>query len=143
MVNHRRATAGDLSWIVGGDGLSADLLGDHLKAEQIDHETEYRFGAIASGGAGKGLRGRLKGNGLKDWRADFYIIGHMLLVEVEGGAWGKSRHTTGTGFSEDLKKYDAAMRLGYTVYRCDPAMVKNGRAIETIKMLIALKTSGQ
>lgn len=127
----------------GAKGLSADLIGDQLKAEQIDHEAEYRFGAIASGGAGKGLRGRLKEMGLKDWRADFHIIGHMLLVEVEGGAWGKSRHTTGTGFAGDLRKYDAAMRLGYTVYRCDPAMVKNGRALETIKLLIALKIAAK
>ena len=123
--------------------MSAGLLGDHLMAEQIDHEAEYRFGAIASGGAGKGLRRRLKEAGLKDWRADFHIIGHMLLVEVEGGAWGKSRHTTGTGFAGDLRKYDAAMRLGYTVYRCDPAMVKDGLAIETIKRLIALRSSDQ
>jgi hypothetical protein len=123
--------------------LSADLLADHLKAEQIDHEAEYRFGAIASGGAGKGLRGRLKDMGLKDWRADFHIIGHMLLVEVEGGAWTGGRHTTGVGFSNDLAKYDAAMRLGFTVYRCSPEMVKKGHAIETIKQLIALKTAAQ
>lgn len=123
--------------------MSADLLGDHLKAEQIDHEAEYRFGAIASGGAGKGLRGRLKEMGLKDWRADFHIIGHMLLVEVEGGAWIGGRHTTGVGFSNDLAKYDAAMRLGYSVYRCSPEMVKKGHAIETIKQLIALKTAPQ
>lgn len=123
--------------------MSADLLGDHLKAEQIDHEVEYRFGAIASGGAGKGLRGRLKEAGLKDWRADFHIIGHMLLVEVEGGAWTGGRHTTGVGFNADLKKYDAAMRLGYSVYRCSPEMVKKGHAIETIKMLIALKKAHQ
>jgi len=123
--------------------LSADLLGDHLAAEEIAHEAEYRFGAIASGGAGKGLRNRLKEAGLKDWRADFHIIGHMLLIEVEGGAWTGGRHTTGVGFNADLAKYDAAMRLGYSVYRCSPEMVKKGRAIETIKRLIALKSADQ
>jgi hypothetical protein len=123
--------------------LSAELLGHHLKDEAIDHEAEYRFGAIASGGAGKGLRGRLKEAGLKDWRADFHIIGHMLLVEVEGGAWTGGRHTTGVGFNADLAKYDAAMRLGYSVYRCSPEMVKKGHAIETIKQLIALRLADQ
>lgn len=123
--------------------MSAELLGLQLRAEGIEHEAEYRFGALASGGTGKGLRARLKESGLRDWRADFYIVGHMILVEVEGGAWGKSRHTTGSGFTADLKKYEAAMRLGYAVYRCDPAMVKSGRAIETIKILIALRQSEQ
>lgn len=123
--------------------MSAELLGVQLRAEGIEHEAEYRFGALASGGTGKGLRARLKESGLRDWRADFYIAGQMILVEVEGGAWGKSRHTTGSGFSMDLRKYEAAMRLGYTVYRCDPAMVKSGRAIETINILVALRNAGQ
>lgn len=98
---------------------------------------------MASGGTGKGLRARLKEAELRDWRADYLISGRMILVEVEGGAWGKSRHTTGAGFAADLTKYDAAMRLGYTVYRCDPAMVKSGRAIETIKLLIAMRAADQ
>lgn len=123
--------------------MSSELLEAQLSGLSIVFEKEYRFGALASGGTGKGLRGRLKESGLKDWRFDFCIPRLMLAFEVEGGAWGKSRHTTGAGFSEDLKKYDAAMRLGWTVYRCDPAMVKQGRAIETIKLLIAMRTADQ
>lgn len=123
--------------------MSAAILADHLRAEEIDHESEYRFGAIASGGIGKGLRERLKSTGLQDWRFDYCIPSLMIAIEVEGGAWGKSRHTTGSGFAADLKKYDAAMRLGWTVYRCSPEMVKKGHAIETIKRLIALRTTDQ
>lgn len=123
--------------------MSAELLSIQLRAQDIEFEEEYRFGALASGGAGKGIRARLKEAGLRDWRADFYVDSARLLIEVEGGAWGKSRHTTGTGFSADLRKYDAAMKLGYTVYRCDPAMVKQGRAIETIKLLIAMRLADQ
>lgn len=121
--------------------MSAELLSVHLRAEKINHEAEYRFGAIASGGIGKGLRERLKASCLRDWRFDYCIPSLMIAIEVEGGAWGKSRHTTGTGFAEDLRKYDAAMRLGWTVYRCSPEMVRKGHAIETIKQLIALRTS--
>lgn len=123
--------------------MSAELLSIQLCAEGIQFESEYRFGALASGGTGKGLRARLKDAGLRDWRFDFCIPGLMLAFEVEGGAWGKSRHTTGSGFSEDLKKYDAAMRLGWTIYRTDPAMVRSGRAIETIKLLIAMRVADQ
>ena len=117
------------------------LLALHLRAQKLEAEPEYRFGAIAAGGPGKGLRERLKASGLRDWRFDFAIPAHKLAVEVEGGGWTGGRHTRGTGFAEDMKKYDAAMRLGWTIYRCDPAMVKSGRAIETIKLIIEMRAA--
>jgi len=117
------------------------LLALHLRAQKLEAEPEYRFGAIAAGGPGKGLRERLIAFGLRDWRFDFAIPAYKLAVEVEGGGWTGGRHTRGTGFAEDMKKYDAAMRLGWTIYRCDPAMVKSGRAIETIKLIIEMRAA--
>lgn len=119
-----------------------ETLALHLRAHGIQFEREYRFGAAGAGGAGKGLRERLAAAGLRDWRADFALIDHDLLVEVEGGAWSGGRHTRGMGFEADLAKYDAAMRLGFTVYRCSPAMVKSGRAIETILGLLRMSRGG-
>lgn len=115
-----------------------ELLALHLRAEGIPVEREYRFGAKAAGGPGKGLRDRLAKTGLKDWRFDFAIPDQMLAIEVEGGGWTQGRHTRGTGFQADLEKYDAAMRLGWTVYRCSPEMVTSGRAIDTIKAIIRM-----
>ena len=100
------------------------------------YEREYRFGAMASGGIGKGLRERLKASGLSDWRADFALADVRLLIEVEGGGWSGGRHTRGKGFEQDLIKYGEAQRLGYTVYRCSPAMVTSGKAIRTILAII-------
>lgn len=108
----------------------------HLKALGIEAVREYRFAVAACGGAGFGIRIRLNEMGLKDWRADFAIPEHKLLIEIEGGGWTGGRHTRGKGFEDDLQKYDAAMRLGYMVYRCSPAMVSSGKAIETIMKIL-------
>jgi very-short-patch-repair endonuclease len=113
------------------DALYADLW-----SQGVDVEREYRFAAEACGGSGKGVRKRLKAVGLRDWRSDFVIHDRKLLIEVEGGGWTGGRHIRGAGFEEDLQKYDAAVRLGWTVYRCSPGMINSGQAISTIMQLI-------
>jgi len=106
-----------------------------LKADTGLHWiAEHRFAAVHVG-PGKGLRERLAAAKLQDWRFDFCCPEIMLAVEVEGGAWTGGRHTRGAGFSGDLRKYGAAMRLGWTVYRCDYALIRSGEAYDTIKAL--------
>ena len=99
-------------------------------------EREYRFGAAAAGGPGKGLRARLLEAGLKDWRFDFAWPNLMLAVEVEGGAWVGGRHTRGKGFLEDLRKYQEAQTMGWTIYRTAGELIKSGEAVETVRQLI-------
>lgn len=102
-------------------------------------EAEYRFSAYHVGGPGRGLRARLLEAGLSDWRFDLAWPPLKLAVEIEGGLYVGGRHTRGAGFEEDLRKYDAAMRLGWDVYRCGKQLIKSGQASATISTLIGLK----
>lgn len=112
----------------------------HIRAHKLPApEQEYRFAAMATGGTGEGVRKRLKAARLKDWRFDFAWPDLMLAVEVEGGAWVGGRHTRGKGFIEDLKKYQEAQRMGWTIYRTAGELIKNGEAVRTIKELIQTK----
>lgn len=108
----------------------------HLRAAKVPaYEREYRFAAHHVG-LGDGIKARLKEAGLKDWRFDFAWPELRLAVEAEGGGWSGGRHTRGKGFAQDMRKYEAAMRLGWNVYRCDGAMIRKGQALKTIELLI-------
>ena len=98
---------------------------------------EYRF--IANHiGLGPRIRERIAEAKLKDWRFDFAWPDLMIAVEVEGGGWTGGRHTRVKGFEDDLRKYDKAMGLGCTVYRCSGSMVKEGVAVRSIEKLLQL-----
>ena len=98
--------------------------------------TEYRWAAELLG-PGAGLRQRLAGAGLRDWRFDLAWPDIQLAAEVEGGGWVGGRHTRGAGFAADLAKYHAAMAHGWTVYRCDGGLVRSGQAADLIARLVA------
>jgi very-short-patch-repair endonuclease len=67
------------------------------------------------------------------WRADFAFPQQKLLVEVEGGVWTEGRHVRGSGYENDLEKYNAASLAGWRLLRFTPAMVNNGRALNVIE----------
>ena len=71
------------------------------------------------------------------WRADFRIIGHRLLIEVDGGTWAGGRHTTGAGFAADCAKLNEATILGYRVLRVTPSMVDDGSALALVERALA------
>lgn len=67
------------------------------------------------------------------WRFDRAWQSHLLAAELEGGTWSKGRHVRGDGFEKDCEKYNEAALLGWRVLRFTAAMVKDGRALETVK----------
>ena len=72
-----------------------------LKIEGIEFVKEFRF------------------HPTRKWRFDFAIVEKKIAIEFEGGVFGggKSRHTTGKGFTEDAAKYNEAAKLGWKVLR--------------------------
>lgn len=85
---------------------------------------EYRWAAEYVG-PGRGVRARLDAAGLQDWRADFAHLPSRVLVEIEGGGWTRGRHHRPEGYADDCRKYNAAQRLGYDVYRLTTEMASD------------------
>lgn len=69
----------------------------------------------------------------RKWRADFAFPALRFMVEIEGVTANGGRHQRIGGFLADLEKYHAAHMAGWTVYRCSPAMVKSGQALQAIE----------
>ena len=68
----------------------------------------------------------------RKWRFDYAWIDAKVALEVEGGAWSRGRHTRGSGFLEDMVKYNAATLGGWRVLRTTPDKLTD---IETLKQL--------
>ncbi len=95
-----------------------EALALQLKAYKIEFQREYPFAQPIK----------------RKWRADFALgVRHWcILVEVEGGVGGKSRHTSGQGFKNDCEKYNTATALGWRVLRFTTEQVTSGMAINAI-----------
>lgn len=80
----------------------------------------------------------------RNWRFDFANREHRIAFEIEGlrvqKIGGKivctGRHSTPDGYRGDIRKYNAAAELGWTVLRADQTMVKNGEAIADLLRLL-------
>lgn len=107
-----------------------------LKSEGIEAVTEYRFAAELVGGTGKGLRQRLKANGLKDWRFDIAITLHLIAIELDGAVFTSGRHTRGLGFISDMDKMNAATVNGWRVLRFTHTHHKHSKIVEMVKGMI-------
>lgn len=75
------------------------------------------------------------------YRFDFAWPTLMLAAECEGGQWTRGRHTRGSGFESDCRKYNRAALLGWRVLRFTAGMVKSWEAARTVKEAIATLTA--
>ena len=93
-------------------------LSQQLKAYKIEFEQEFRF------------------DPKRKWRADFHLVGKMILIEVEGGIWSNGRHTRAKGYLGDMEKYNSAQLLRYQVLRFSTEQVKSGLAVRQIEKMV-------
>lgn len=95
------------------DSTAEILLMKHLGELDLEFEREVIFHPV------------------RKWRFDFVLVTGMegeFAIEIEGGAWMQGRHTRGKGFIEDIRKYNEAARLGWTVIRFTPSMIETGES---------------
>jgi hypothetical protein len=74
------------------------------------------------------------------WRFDFADPWHLIAIECEGGSWVSGAHGRGAHFESDCDKYNAAVLAGWRVLRFTKAMIKDGRAMDTIRKALASGT---
>jgi len=53
----------------------------------------------------------------RKWRIDFYLPEFGLAIELEGGIFTQGRHTRGSGFMADIKKYNEITAAGLSLIR--------------------------
>jgi len=87
----------------------------------LDCVTEFRFHPV------------------RRWRADYAILDHKILIEVEGAVWVQGRHTRGSGFVKDMQKYNTATSMGYSILRTTPDKLLSSETLELIKETIKNK----
>jgi hypothetical protein len=117
-----------------------ELLSRHLQSAGIPYIREYLFDPKPA--AGSRRKRRL-------WRFDFAFRGKIAL-EIDGGTWARrgakkcpycgqlpgGRHTSGTGFQQDCEKLNAALLLGWRVFRVTPVMVQDGTALALLRKVV-------
>ena len=54
---------------------------------------------------------------LRGWRFDYAWPKYRLALESEGAVWAAGRHTRGSGFVDDMEKYNSAALAGWLVLR--------------------------
>lgn len=112
------------------------LLMKHLEELGLDYEREVPF------------------HPERNWRFDFALVTGMegeIAIEIEGGNYGtydrvgrfqrgtQGGHHRPAGFEKDMRKYNEAAKLGWTVIRFTPNMIIRGESKVFLQELFGSK----
>ena len=86
----------------------------------------------------------------RKWRMDFAFLDEKVAVEIDGLRYdGVAGHQTVRGVLADAEKYEAALRMGWKVYRVPGPWIAEGerliwrpQVMETLKALLLLDAFG-
>lgn len=75
----------------------------------------------------------------REWRFDFAVPALKVAFEYEGIFSKKSRHTTVSGYTKDIEKYNAAAIDGWIVIRATAMTMKSGTALRDLQMALEMR----
>lgn len=70
------------------------------------------------------------------FRGDLCWTDRRVVLEVDGGTWSGGRHVTGSGYARDCTKQNMAHLAGWTVYRVEGGMVRDGTALDLVEAIM-------
>lgn len=73
----------------------------------------------------------------RKWRFDWAWPEHMIALEIEGGIWKGGRHNRGSGFLNDMEKYNEAAIMGWRIVRTTPKDFENGNVMALLERMFA------
>lgn len=97
----------------------------------------YRFVAETLG-TGKGLQAKLDAAGMNDYQMDFAWPSLKIGLEVNGGQFVRSGHSSPTGLARDAMKINQANFLGWRLFVVTTSMVIDGVSLRQIADFIKL-----
>lgn len=107
----------------------------HPKLEQFDRNLEFErmLRAHGIGGWVREHRFRLPD---RQSRFDFAWIPQKFAVEIDGAIFTGGRHVHPTGLRSDYEKMQAALDLGWVVFRIYPDLIQRESTIATVRRYV-------
>ena len=73
------------------------------------------------------------------FRFDFAWPEFQLLLEVQGGTWGKGAHSSGVGIARDCEKGNLATLAGWRTLNVTTDQIREGKAIRFLQSFFSLE----
>lgn len=128
----RRWTAKDIVKLGQSEKRMAKVI-EAMKKPKGPSRLESAFASIWSSLSGPALIVEHQFHPTRKWRFDYAHASTMIAIEIEGGIWSGGRHTRGEGYAKDCEKYNAAVHLGWRVFRITrPNTAELQQIIDTI-----------
>lgn len=98
-------------------------------------ELERKFSVLWNRLGGPELEAEFRFHPARKWRFDFAHHPSKIAVEIEGGQFCQGRHQRPLGFEQDCFKYNAAILLGWRVFRLTGKMITSDSLSEIMAMM--------